>query len=434
MTKKYAKISNEYIDFLKDITGIRKDDDRSSYLARCDLRQEKNARRCARDVSEFWGKKLRVILESIQAEKKMKSYFWGTTFPHTREKFLCRTALYSEKIILPDSVYRTLGKLTGPRCLGRRQKRVGKKFASRVVEDVSFLVKIQSWIEEEIAIVLPLPEYWSTKTETAILRLARKDARSIKKEKYFRDIGPGDPLKDFIQGDAAKKYSADRLVSQLPYFVSTEEIQRISMRQLTLMNAIDMNSLLFARDCLGVTPSFDAEVKWELLFWKLEHDKQTLAALGYETQILRALENINLPFLDNVPLKYILELRKEGKLEGVRQMFNEKFSEIGKIRRTVDFKEAVRQLGESIQSELNTHENELENLKSDVRRKVLIDTAGIVAGAIVGLATQSAMFPIIVEAIFGGRILKDIQGYFSKKKEVQLNSMHILWKIKEQAK
>ncbi|EPG3970000.1 hypothetical protein JH165_001169, partial [Acinetobacter baumannii] len=158
------------------------------------------------------------------------------------------------------------------------------------------------------------------------------------------------------------------------------------------------NELLLKARQLSGTPIIEAATSWQFFNWKLEYDaEQAQKYYGSEnlhiTKGLTDLSKTDLPWLGNIPPESLLELRKQGALEEIRNILGHEIKELIKTNPT-NCSRTRDQILQNIEQSFDRHRKKLDELKAknwkfagkDIGSWVVTGTLGIGA-ALTGEAT-----------------------------------------------
>jgi hypothetical protein len=175
----------------------------------------------------------------------------------------------------------------------------------------------------------------------------------------------------------------------------------------------------FATDFQGV---------WQSFIWLLNSDNKQIAEqarktpISKDTLVLNALQKHELSWIGNVPFNKIVEMRRRGELQDMRELLGRSITEI-QTANDDEFVEVGRQVEYNLEQAFRRHSKEVQELSEEYKRKYKIDAASIAATGTIGLI--SAMYPPIASIAFLQRIvgavsIKElIEDFFEKRKKLR---------------
>lgn len=202
------------------------------------------------------------------------------------------------------------------------------------------------------------------------------------------------------------------------------------------------NELLLKARQLSGTPIIEAETSWQFFNWKLEYDAEKAQEYyGSEnlhiTKGLNDLSQTDLPWLGNIPPESLLELRKQGALEEIRNILGNNINELVNTNPTNCFR-TRDQILENIEQSFAKHRKKLDELKAknwkfagkDIGSWIVMGTIGI--GAALTGTPAWGLAAFAVDQVFDVPKLREIpQRYrdlIEHNREVKQSPVGILFK------
>ncbi len=186
---------------------------------------------------------------------------------------------------------------------------------------------------------------------------------------------------------------------------------------------------------------------WNSFVWMLNSDNLQIAKyskkklLSKDTLVLNSLQNREFKWIGNVPLNKIVEMRKRGELQDMRELLSRSITEI-ETANDDEFAEVGLQVEYNINQAFTKHQSEIKKLSDEYKTKYKIEGFSI---AVVGIFSLiSAMYPpfaqsigflssSLVETFPVSKLIKD---YFEERKttkELERKPVGILFEARKQS-
>lgn len=203
------------------------------------------------------------------------------------------------------------------------------------------------------------------------------------------------------------------------------------------------NELLLKARQLSGTPIIEAETSWQYFNWKLEYDADKAQEYyGSENlHIMKGLTDLSqtdLPWLGNIPPESLLELRKQGALEEIRNILGNNIKELVETNPTNSFR-TRDQILENIEQSFDNHRKKIDELKArnwkfakqDIGSWIVTGTLGIGA-ALTGEASWGLGAWVANELMDAPKLKEIPQRYHElveQNKKVKQSPVGMLFKI-----
>jgi len=332
------------------------------------------------DLQNLWDSnesKLRREVSRKEERNNLNALYWGKTIPENSLRFITRASLYVDRVLIRDPILEYLWFMDS----------IGTEFVDNaIIGERRNLLALEQWIERGLVVVLP------------------PDADTFD-EIVWKISSDVDPITEDVEG----------LEKEDPRRFALGSGRDEHLRK-TLEQSNDLNALSYT----------DSFVSWKTLSQMLDDQDQRFRALCRESFVFRAVEEVSLKYLDNVPLDLALEIREKEHLQGLREFFRERFSQVRDAKDLMEFKDILADCGRSIDAEVASHEDEWKLIKKRVSAKVPLYGA-ISLGA---LSAQTIFDPFTLVGILSGTMGLDALAEFEKYRGLKSNPLHVLMRVK----
>ncbi|MEJ7953377.1 hypothetical protein WKH78_07980 [Acinetobacter baumannii] len=312
--------------------------------------------------------------------------YGGDLFPTHNENIASKCGIYTDTIVLPDPYIRSqhIFKLY-PK----------EKAVFFLIKHAMNLLKYRNLacVEEGMPVVVILPDlsYLEENGRDFIYKFSQNDALIHASKIFGRRFENIDEFNEFcISLDTVEKTITaikdksrvlfdtnwkGSLEEQINKAVKGDELKAMNGTEPGLLFTIQTigrmsvsNELLIKARQLSGTPIIEAETSWQFFNWKLEYDAEKAQEYyGSEdlhiTKGLTDLSKTDLPWLGNIPPESLLELRKQGALEEIRNILGNNIKELIDTNPTNCFR-TRDQILENIEQSFEKHRKKLDELKA----------------------------------------------------------------------
>jgi hypothetical protein len=202
------------------------------------------------------------------------------------------------------------------------------------------------------------------------------------------------------------------------------------------------NEIIYKSSRLQGTTIIDAPTSWQYFLWKYQYDYERSKKINPEiknTFIVNALQSEDLIWLSKIPMKSIIELRKKGALEDMRNLLSSEVQSIDSINED-GFRDCLGTIKSNIEKALKNHKKDLESYSSGKKKFFGLDiTPWIVTGGFSIVASLIGNVPLSVVAgsitlVTGcpsvGNIWKDGKKLFSDRSKIRKSPVGIFFNLK----
>jgi hypothetical protein len=172
--------------------------------------------------------------------------------------------------------------------------------------------------------------------------------------------------------------------------------------------------------------STDFKGVWKSLIWLMQNSSMNLPAVVRQKVAMRdsvlvqALQEENMRWLGNIPLRRIEELRERGELQDLRDLLGKNIETIQEAS-DEEFFEVGQQVKYNIEQAIRKHSGEVQALNEEYRKKYKLNTASlIVTGALAITAAVSPPLATVASVLgttIGGSTVTDIIKQYQQKRD-----------------
>ncbi|QNR10181.1 hypothetical protein [Enterobacter roggenkampii] len=414
-------------------------------------------------INEFWdsvGEIAHIHVEDMRGN--IKAVFGGDLFPAHDENIASKCGIYTDTIVLPDPFLRS--------------KFI---FENNSYEDcIYYLVKHAMNIlkykdlactefETPIVVILPDLSVLQENERDFFRMLGRQDALIHAGKLFGRNFESFDELMDFgssldtIERAAAEIKDVSRVLFDTDWKGNVEtQLKRaleskhykpyisspgILLASQSFSRMSVSNELLVKSRQLNGTPIIDAPTSWQYLVWKMEYDAGR-AENELNTQGLHIVKGLGdlarneMQWLGNIPPHSLIELRKQGAMDEIRNILGDGINEIIQSS-PQDFSKSKKQIFGNIDSAFKQHKENVSELTkkkwkfagTDIGSWLVVGslevTAAITGTPVWGLAT------IVADQLLEVPKLKDIpksiKNIVDENNKVKKSPVGMLFNIKK---
>lgn len=341
------------------------------------------------DLEEFWE----LVAESgylhLQDDyDSIKAIFGGDLFPSNEENIASKCGIYTDTIILPCPFIRSRQMFD----VWNKQQRVYflLKHALNILQYKELAL---TELDKPIVAILPDREMMDEFAYEQISKLGEKDALYHAGKVFEREFESMDELMEFGKRlDTVEKVTneikdpkrvlfdtefKDSLELQIKNHMESDNAKAmrtdnpgilISMMGFGRMSVC--NELLVKSSKIGGIPLIDAPTSWEYFKWKLEYDSErTYPDKDYSklhiVKGLNGLDSSKLQWIGKIPPKGLIELRKNGAINEIREILLQGIEELVNANQ-FDFTSTSHKVFNNLNFAFNQHQ---ENIKKLTNKK-----------------------------------------------------------------
>lgn len=337
------------------------------------------------------------------ADDNTVGYLWGDSSPQDLKKSISKSSFYLDEVIIDDPI--TIHLLETPF--------FSAKDRSDFMHDwFNCLVKSREWVESGILKIMPVSKkFWYENDEI-------KRIFDINVKKYGQDE------LDFITNQtnmierfefntcAASKGSA----SYLNY-----------LKHITDGIILETEQGIYFNKVLNTISTLNDYEQWRIYNWRLkkEKNKPSLNAKSVFT-----LQNLDLKYLDNIPLSIALKIRNDGCGAQLRDYFRDKFKDVNNTDSIEEFQTVTSDISTEINDELKIYEKDVMSLKDPL---INICGKGAISILFMGISAHFGYSPL--DQIQEFKVFATAMGYLGineiqKIREKRKNPLNMLLEAK----
>jgi hypothetical protein len=383
---------------------------------------------------------------------KLRAWYIGQPDVNVLLNLVIRHCLYVEQIVVVDPFI----DLPHDDVLNRPQV-----WAQTIINRALCLCALQDWIEQEIILVIPSLFYYYPELIQLISQMpyAFYPHQTDEQRREFERCliihllvneppETRDALLDviasmgrpFAEGERADLLDeTEEYESKYPirFRLSSDYYEKHFKGAETPSNIVDLTlsvPLLLApviAQQIGAFLIFERRLFYDMLSANQEPLNATSDSLQ---QLAVAFQELDFPFLHNVPLKQALELRKKGYLHSFRVYLRDLWSTVAEAEEDESLDAKILDFSDRLKSEHVTLEQEWNNIRNELRVKAA--TSGLIAGLSAASAIAVGNIDWKAGAIAGAAVLKEhIAGYTgssAKLQETYRNPLSVFLMLKHQ--
>ncbi|WP_322969445.1 hypothetical protein [Faecalibacter sp. LW9] len=342
-----------------------------------------------KDLEEFWE----IVAESgyLHLEDdydSIKAVFGGDLFPSNEENIASKCGIYTDTIILPCPFIRSRHMFS----VWTKEQRV-YYLLKHALNILQYKELALAELEKPIVAILPDKEMMDEFAYENISKLGEKDALYHAQKVFDRKFENFEELIEFGKSlDTIEKVTneikdpkrvlfdtefKDTLEVQIRNQIKSDTAKAyrtdnpgiiVSMMGFGRMSVC--NELLVKSTKVGGFPLIDAPTSWEYFKWKLEYDSErTYPDLDFTrmhiVKGLNGLDNTKLQWIGKIPPKGLIELRKHGAINEIREILSKGIEELV-LANEFDFTSTSNKVFNNLNYAFNQHQ---ENIKELVNKK-----------------------------------------------------------------
>jgi hypothetical protein len=387
--------------------------------------------------------------QHIQNTGGLKASYAGSMYGYLQdipqtERFLKKTALYADTIILNDSI---LSELWSWQKKGRTGWEIS--FPIALISAIDFLYLKELFISDVDTPVCSLAPAlaWSLDKENRLNTaddIVHQTEASIGSRVFGKKFSSYEELTMFLSKIASPElfFSLAKDMSALGdptgANLSLEDFQKFkSYFETKYRRPFDDEEIygsLLRSNFSGLiyelayngkfksVMSMDFKGVWKSLIWLMQNSNMRLSKVVKEkvaardSVLLQALQEENIRWLGNIPLHQIKELRERGELQELRDLLGENIETIEGAT-DEEFFEVGQQVKYNIERALKKHSSEVQDLNEEYRKKYKLGTSSLIVSGALAI-TASILPPIaLIASILGGTSVYDIIKNYTEKRE-----------------
>ncbi|WP_243295101.1 hypothetical protein [Geothrix mesophila] len=387
-------------------------------------------------LKEFWSSMEEVTLYHLQnITKYTKGVFGGDLFPSNSENIASKCSIYIDTLILPCPFIRSLTMFN--HWTPKQRTYYCIKHALNVLKYKNLALEP---IYPPILAIYPDRASFDNREKEFFTKLGENDAIIHGSKIFGRSFTSFQEMMEFadelktVEQVEARIVDRERVLFDVDFKGSlSEQINKSMLDNIEIMKKLSpgllvaslsmgrmavSNELIFKSTQLNGVPIIDAPTSWKYFNWKLEYDsEQASKSLGtVDLHIYRALQSMSefeTRWIGKIPPEALIELRRSGATEEIRQMLSRGITGIIEID-PLNFKASTDQVFDNFHDAMAKHQRAIDEL-SQAKWKFAKDgiSSWLVNGTVAVAAAATgqpiwALAPLIAAALLPGPKLLEI--------------------------
>ncbi len=376
-------------------------------------------------IEKFWEDAGEAAFTHVEdMHESLKGVFGGDLFPAHNENIASKCGIYTDTIILPDPFLRS-------KDLFSRWSKDDQAyyFVKHALNLLQYKELACADVEKPIVVIIPDRGVLEERERDFYIKLGREDSLEHSARMFGRKFTSFKELMSFAESlDTIEKvvselkdksrllfdtaWSGD-IAEQIKNAIEGDNAQLtginhpgITVASHSMGRMAVCNELLIKARRLRATPIIDAPTSWKYLNWKLEYDavNAELQSGLKDLHILRGLQSLSeneMQWLGKVPSGALIELRRTGALDEIREILGHGVETISTANPS-NFFRTSDQVFENLDRAFDAHKKKIEDLSSrkwkfagtDIASWLVVGTMEVTAAAtglpVWGLATITA--------------------------------------------
>ena len=388
-------------------------------------------------IDQFWegvGEVAHIHVEDMH--HNVKGIFGGDLFPSHEENIASKCGIYTDTIVLPDPFLRS-------KIIFEHYSLSDKAyyFMKHAMNILQYKELACADLKDPIIVILPDMGVLQEGEREFFKRLGEEDSLIHSGKLFGRDFESFEELMDFcgsldsIERTVSEISDGGRVLfdtewdedvgDQIAKAMKSKHMQPfghitpgVALASQALGRMSVSNEMLVKARRLNGTPIIDAPTSWQYLVWKMEYDAEK-AESEFNSQDLHVVKGINdlstgeMQWIGNIPPEALIEIRKEGAMEEIRDILGKGVNDLIKVNPT-NFHRSRDQIFENINSAFSHHQKNLDDLSTkkwkfagkDIGSWVVVGSLEV-AAALTGTPVWG-MATIAADQMFDVPKLKDI--------------------------
>lgn len=337
-------------------------------------------------IEDFWVSAGPIATAHVEdMHESLKGVFGGDLFPSSEENIASKCSLYTDTLVLPDPYLRSKHMF----------ERVGEeKKTYYLIKHALNLLQYRELacadIAPPIVVILPDASALEDDEKQYFYKLGQEDAVLHGARVFGRRFGSFDEMMDFcehldtVERAAAEVRDHERVLFDTEWEGSLhEQLERatrsdvysgllgttnpgVILASQALGRMSTSNELLVKARRLRGTPVLDAPTSWQYLVWKLEYDAAQASEIDglrdiHTVRGLQTLASSEMRWLGRVPSAALIEVRKAGALNEVRNILAKGIEELATVNPT-NFHRTSDRVFDNIHAAFAEHQKNIETL------------------------------------------------------------------------
>ena len=413
-------------------------------------------------IDQFWdgvGEIAHIHVEDMHGN--IKGIFGGDLFPSSEENIASKCGIYTDTIVLPDPFLRSKHVF--------EHYSLSEKayyFMKHAMNILQYKELACADLSTPIVVILPDRSVLEEDERDFFYKLGREDSLIHSAKIFGRAFESFEELMEFCQSldtieRTVAEISDDRRVlfdtewtgnvgSQIEKAMKSDHFKPfgkltpgVVLASQALGRMSVSNELLIKSRRLNGTPIIDAPTSWQYLVWKMEYDANRAEdeLNSKDLHVVKGLAELaksDMPWIGNIPPEALIEVRKEGALDEIRNVLGIGINELIQANPS-NFYRSRDQIFDNISAAFIQHETNIKTLKAkkwkfagkDIGSWLVVGSLGVAAAAtgmpVWGLAAIAADQLLDAPKLRG--IPKSIRDLADESKKIQRSPVGMLFNI-----
>tara|TARA_B100000678_G_scaffold86861_1_gene72262 strand:- start:1067 stop:2704 length:1638 start_codon:yes stop_codon:yes gene_type:complete len=334
------------------------------------------------ELTEFWEVMSEPVRYHLQDLNALKGVFGGDLFPSYERNIASSTGLYLDTIVLTDPFMNTRD------LFNKWQKdEAVRMFLKHGLQLMNYRSLVLAETEDPIVAILPFESAVDEGYRESLFSAAGAKALTHAGLLFDKNFSGLDELQAFLTDLSEPREVADRLKDNSRLLFDTEwegdpeaQLKR-ALGEFSDISGTHAGGVIFnhcigrmsqATDVtwksmsLGGVPLIDAPTSWQYYNWSLEYDASRSSQDAVPLHLSRGMQRLaetDMQWLGAIPPESLIEIRKEGALDEIRQMLSTGVEEMVAINPENFFRTADK-IYDNLELAFDDHRKKIEELRS----------------------------------------------------------------------
>lgn len=353
------------------------------------------------ELTDFWQAMADPVRYHLQDLNALKGVFGGDLFPSYERNIASSTGLYLDTIILTDPFMNT-------RDLFSRwpKKEAVRMFLKHGLQLMNYRQLVLADTELPLVVILPFESALDESYRDALFSAAGPKAVVHANKIFGTTFAAVDELQDFLSRlDTPSEVIKHYVDSSWMLFDSDWEEEPEAQLKKAIQENVALaghragdvvfnqcfgrmsqaTDITWKSISLGGTPLIDAPTSWQYYNWSLEYDAQHDRLSDMPLHLSRGMQRLaetEMQWLGNIPVNALIEIRKQGALDEIRQMLSQGVEEVITVNPDNFFRSADK-IYDNLEAAFAEHQKKIGELRAKKWKFIGSDIGSwVVAGSI----------------------------------------------------
>lgn len=340
------------------------------------------------DLNEFWSAVAETGYYHLQdQEKSIKAVFGGDLFPSNNENIASKCGIYTDTIVLPCPIIRSRHMFT----VWNKEQRV-YYLVKHALNILKYRDLALADVEKPIVVILADKEMIDDSSFNEIRELGEKDTLYHAQQVFGRKFSSMEELLQFGKSldtvekvmkeiktpervlfdtefkEPLKNQIEQQITGQSGQLMQTQNpgliVSMLGLGRMSVSNELLYKSIKVG----GGIPLIDAPTSWQYFKWKLEYDgertiKDFDLTKSHIIHGLNSLSNTNLQWVGKIPQEGLIEIRKSGAIEEIRNILSKGIEELT-LANSFNYETTSKIVYENLTKAFENHQKNIKELTS----------------------------------------------------------------------